>query len=256
MKSQLISAKKITFILLFINLLTYSQENGKWDKNNIKTEVINLNAGEVKSLKIDLPLGTSKVYYTIKVLKKNADIVYSMTNLVSKNTFDPRLILLSEVTKASVNMSDAKIKYSITSLSDGNKSICYNSSEIITDERKDYFDYTNKNCLDISGNNLSLLFNFQSHNKYFPLKIVIELAPFVDNDLKNGWSQNIKNHLYNYLVNSIKQSNSNLSNDVIEKNVNCILTNLTKDYTFQQFQLLAEYEKKNYFQKLKDICDK
>lgn len=55
---------------------------------------------------------------------------------------------------------------------------------------------------------------------------------------------------------NIKQANNNLSNETIEKNVSCILVNLTKDYTFHEFQLLAEYEKKNYFEKLKIICDK
>lgn len=249
--------EKIFYFLFLISFCVYSQENGNWDIESSEKKIVKLNAGQSDGILLNLPLGTTKILYSIKILKSvSNESVASLTDLITSNTIDPKTYILAKTVEQGVKMSDAKITYSISSQSDTKVNNCFSSNGIVTDEIKHYFDYTNQNCLDISGNNLKLYFRFTSQNNFFPLKVIFQVVYYIDEDLKRGWSKNIKNHLFENLVKNIKQSNQSLTIETIENNVNCILTNLTKDYTFHEFQLLAEYEKKNYFEKLKNICDK
>ena len=128
-----------------------------------------------------------------------------------------------------------------------------NSNVFSRCRRIEFYGIGQKLSFDFKSN---LKFNFESLNKLFPLKVVFESVPFIDIELKRGWSKSIKDYLYNNLVSYVKENNSeNLSLSKIEETINCLLGQLTKDYTLKEFQLLAEYEKGNYFNKTIKTCN-
>lgn len=249
---------KSFFTLLFITLITFvfSQENGRWDSFSIQEKRITLDAGQSHNLSITLPKGTTKVFYTVRAMKLvgEKEELSIISKELSKNPTPNFAAIATQSANIAIGMSDAKISYSIIGQSDNNNYNCYQSRGIVTNERV-YIDYSNKNCLDISGSNLKLNFNFKSENKFFGLRLIFEIIPFVDNDLKRGWSQNIKNFLYENFVKLIKESNNELKINNVEKFAGCLLSRVMEAYTFTEFQLLADYERKQYLDNMAKLCE-
>lgn len=80
--------KEIFIIYFLFNFCVYSQENGKWDIQSSRKEVIKLNAGQSDGILLNLPLGTTKVLYSIKVLKSvSNETVSSLTDIVVKKSY-------------------------------------------------------------------------------------------------------------------------------------------------------------------------
>jgi hypothetical protein len=231
----------------------FSQGNGYWDTNAIKSQVIPLNAEQNKTIQVLLPQGTTKFSYKIKVISQIGNVTYDFAE-VFKNSADPRLALASQVTKSVVSSTEPKISYSIERIG-SQRSLCYSSNGIIIGQVINYIDFQNRKCIDTDEDLNILNFYFKSENKIWPLKVVFEYVPFVEYELKRGWSKNLKNDFYNSLVNFIKQDSSNAVDGEIEKAVSCLVTNVIKDYTFEEFKSLAEFEKRNYLQKTASICD-
>lgn len=249
---------KSSYLLLWLlfNTFIFSQENGKWDSFSIQEKRITLDAGQSHNLSVTLPLGTTKVFYTIRAMKLvgEKDELSIISRELSKSPTPNFASLATQSANIAIGMSDAKISYSIISQSDNNTYNCYNSQGVVTNERV-YIDYTNKNCIDISGSNLKLNFNFKSENKFFGLRLVFEIIPFVDNELKRGWTQNIKNYLYENFVKLIKESNNELKINNIEKFASCLLSRVMEAYTFTEFKLLADYERKQYVDNIAKLCE-
>jgi hypothetical protein len=232
----------------------FSQENGYWDTNAIQSQVINLSREETKVVTITLPKGISKFSYKIKIISQYATTAYDFADMFS-NSNDPKFRIMSQGAKIAVSSTDPKIWYSIENISGNQKNFCCSSNGIITGTQINYFDYSNKSCINIDEISNTLIFKFKSYNKFFPLKVVFEYIPYIDNELKRGWSKNLKDKLYNYIINEIKKENNNVSNNQIESAVNCILTNVIKDYTLEQYRSLAGFEVQNYFKKILKTCE-
>ncbi|WP_445713581.1 hypothetical protein [Flavobacterium sp.] len=244
-----------TILCLLLSTIIFSQENGNWDYISKKDHIILLDAGQNKNLSIDLPPGTSKVFYTIRAMKKafEKDELSIISRELSKSPTPNWALIATESTNIAIGMNDAKVSYNIIAQSDNSTYNCKSSSGIVTSERC-YIDYSNKNCLDISGSNLKLNFNFKSENKFFGLRIVFELVAFVDNDLKRGWSLNRKNFLHENLVKYFKSQHPSEQHNTIEKYVGCILMRVEEAYTYKQFELLTVYEKDEYIRTISSLC--
>jgi hypothetical protein len=244
-----------TILCLLLSTIIFSQENGKWDSFSIQEKRITLDAGQSHNLSITLPKGTTKVFYTVRAMKLvgEKEELSIISRELSKSPTPNLALLATQSANIAIGMNDAKISYSIKSQSDNNTYNCYNSQGIVTNERV-YIDYTDKNCLDISGSNLKLNFNFKSENKFFGLRLVFEIIPFVDNELKRGWSQNIKNYLYENFVKLVKENNNELKIENIENFAGCLLSRVMEAYTFTEFKLLAEYERKQYVDNIALLC--
>lgn len=248
---------KTSYILLSLlfSTIIFSQENGKWDSFSIQEKKITLDAGQSNNLTITLPKGTTKVFYTVRAMKLvgEKEELSLISRELSKSSTPNWALIATESTNIAIGMSDAKISYSIIGQSDNNNYNCYQSRGIVTNERV-YIDYTNKNCLDISGSNLKLNFNFKSENKFFGLRLIFEIIPFIDNDLKRGWSQNIKNFYYENFVRMIKEKNNELKISNIEKFAGCVLSRVTEAYSYTEFSLLADYERSEYINSIAMLC--
>jgi hypothetical protein len=244
-----------TLLWLLFSTIIFSQENGNWDYISKINRIILLDAGQNKNLSIDLPLGTSKVFYTIRAMKKfgEKDELSIISRELSKSPTPNWALIATESTNIAIGMNDAKVSYNIIAQSDNNTYNCKSSSGIVTSERV-YIDYSNKNCLDISGSNLKLNFNFKSENKFFGLRLVFELVAFVDNDLKRGWSLNRKNFLHENLVKYFKSQHPSEQHNTIEKYVGCVLMRVAEAYTYKQFELLIAYEKDEYIRTISSLC--
>lgn len=246
--------KSCILLWLLFSTFIFPQENGRWDSNSIRSTTIKLNAGQSTNLTIDLPAGTSKYFYTIKVVKKYSNENISViADAFSSNPTTPQFAILAQSIKAGANMSDAKISYSLIAQSDNNNYTCLNNSGVVMDERV-FVDYNKKECLDISGTNLKLNFFFKSENKFFELKIIFEIVSFIDYDLKRGWSLNRKNFLHENLVKYFKSEHPSENQSTIEKYVGCILMRVEEAYTYKQFELLTTYEKDEYIKKISSLC--
>lgn len=245
----------IQLLFLFSVMLLFSQENGKWDSNSIQSRKITLSAGQSQNLSITLPRGTTKVFYTIRAMKLlgETEELSLISNELSKNPAPNFALLATSMANSAISMSDAKISYSIISQSDNNTYECFVSQGNVTNERV-YLDYTNKNCLDISGGNLKLNFNFKSQNKFFGLRLVFEIVSFIDDELKNGWSKNIKNSLYENIVQTIKENNEDFKIENVEKFSGCIINKIVEMYSYEKFNLLADFEKQSLFENLFSKC--
>lgn len=245
-----------TILCLLLSTIIFSQENGKWDSFSIQEKRITLDAGQSHNLSIDLPQGTTKVFYTVRAMKKMGenDELSIISRELSKSPTPNFALLATQSANIAVGMSDAKISYSVVAQSDNNTYNCKSNSGIISSERV-YLDYTDKKCLDISGSNLKLNFNFKSENKFFGLRLVFELVAFVDNDLKRGWSLNRKNFLHENLVKYFKSQHPSVQHNTIEKYVGCVLMKVAEAYTYKQFELLTAYEKDEYIKTISSLCE-
>ena len=217
-------------IFCLLNSLMFSQENGYWYIHAIRSQVISLSHGESKGITIELPRGTSKFSYKIKIISQYANATYDFADMF-KNSLDPRFRILSQTAK-----------------------ICYSSNGIITGTEINFFDSTKINCINTDENTNVLNFYFKNENQFFPLKVIFEYIPYIDYELQRGWSKNLKNNLYNLLLNKLKESLNNIGNNEIKNGLSCILSNVVKDYTLEQFKSLADYEQQNYFSTIIKKC--
>ena len=243
----------ISTIFCLLNSLMFSQENGYWYIHAIRSQVISLSHGESKGITIELPRGTSKFSYKIKIISQYANATYDFADMF-KNSLDPRFRILSQTAKIAVSATDPKIRYSIESFSNNQKSLCYSSNGIITGTEINFFDSTKINCINTDENTNVLNFYFKNENQFFPLKVIFEYIPYIDYELQRGWSKNLKNNLYNLLLNKLKESLNNIGNNEIKNGLSCILSNVVKDYTLEQFKSLADYEQQNYFSTIIKKC--
>jgi hypothetical protein len=242
----------IVFILCFN---VHGQNNeGVWDTSSSFSQEVNLSAGEYRPITYKLPLGTTKVYYRVYVVSSLGDASSSFLKLFENST-NPKIAIPARLTQTSIKMSDPKINYSVVFASASGTNECFSSNGVITGEQINSLN--ENNCINTDDNSSALVFKFKSENSFFPLKIKFEIIPFINFELSRGWSKNLKNGLYNLLVKYLNENNTeNYNTFKINEVSNCILVNVTKDYTLNQFKSLANYEMQNYFNNLKSKCDK
>ena len=176
---------------------------GFWDNSRSTNETVILNAGKRKMVKTyDFPSGTTEVVYRISLLDDNQKISSSLVSLL-KSIPDPSgisqgaaggVFLLSTITgddKCSFAVftteADA-INYEKTGLA---KNACLVQEEPVN-KAANLLSEKSKCMGPASGN---LWFGFKSDNWVMKQKIVLEVVPWVNNNLKNGWTADRKKEI-------------------------------------------------------------
>ncbi len=252
--------RKIFFLLaLLFSVLSFSQNDGYWDKERVTNQQIVVSARDRIVIKSeDFPVGTTEVIYRITLLGETQEMASSLVSLL-KAIPDPTgisqgsagaVFLLSKVS------GDDKCKYAIftteQSASDYQKSgkatnACLFQNTPVNKEAK-LLSVQKMSC--IKPNTENLFFAFESKNWIMNQKIVLEIVPWVDNKLARGWNTENKKSILTQL------QNSEAAKKVANANDFCVsqLEKIEEKYTFQQFQALLPEEKSKSLKDIEAIC--
>nr|WP_294775545.1 hypothetical protein [uncultured Flavobacterium sp.] len=194
----------IVSLLLACSTLTFAQSNeGFWDHIRTTDETIVLEAGKRKVIKTtDFPLGTTEVVYRISLLDDNQKISASLVSVL-KAIPDPSgisqgtagtIFLLSTIS------GDDKCKFALfTNEQDAlqyektgtPKNACIVQDEPVNKAAKLLTEKSK--CL--PSNTRNLWFGFQSDNWVMKEKIVLEVVPWVNYNLRSGWTTDNKKEI-------------------------------------------------------------
>jgi tetratricopeptide (TPR) repeat protein len=191
------------FSLCWFSLSFSQNEEGFWDNSRATNETVILNAGKRKSIKTyDFPAGTTEVVYSISLLDDNQKITSSLVSVL-KAIPDPTGISQGSagaVFLASTISGDDKCKFAV--FTNENDAVNYEKNGVaknacvLQDEpvnkAANLLSEKSKCMLKGSGN---LWFVFQSDNWVMKEKIVLEVVPWVNNNLKKGWTAEAKKEI-------------------------------------------------------------
>lgn len=262
-------SKPILFatIFLFFVSICYSQTNnndGYWDKENIITQTFSLNGqtqflnsdANKKIIKIDLPVGTTKIFYKITVIQEKSKSFVSL-----KNT----------LTALSFISNEAKIANSLLDINSNGTNKCYYSVFSSIDEAKKYKEYgikgsnpcyTNSNqisshtnvlyenslCLNNSNFKNTIYFGIKNTNSFESENIYLEVMPWINNKQATGWNTDIKkDFLY-----KCKKRYTTTPND--EDFCLCILDKLIEDYSVDEYNRLLPIERQKHIESKEIDC--
>ena len=236
-----------TFCLFFTAVLFAQNSEGYWDNVRTTNETIIVEAGKRKAIKsADFPAGTTEMVFRISLLDDNQKISSSLVSLL-KAIPDPSgisqgtagaVFLLSTITGEDkcrfyvfANETDA-LQFE---KSGAVKNACFAQEEPVNKAAKLLSE--DSKCLSATPKNL--WFAFESDNWVMKQKIVLEVVPWVDNNLKSGWSTQAKKEL----LKTIQQSDIALK--VANKDLwfGTFLELFTKKYTYAEYQKLLAAEK-------------
>ena len=188
---------------LFLNcsMITLAQnKEGFWDNIRTTNETIILEAGKRKSIKsADFPIGTTEVVYRISLLDDNQKISSSLVSVL-KAIPDPTGIsqgAAGTVFLLSTISGDDKCKfYVFTNEVDALqfektgvvKNACVTQDEPVNKAAKLLTEKSK--CLPQGAQNL--WFGFQSDNWVMKEKIILEIVPWVNYNLRSGWTAESK----------------------------------------------------------------
>ena len=248
----------ITALCILFTAIIYAQSNdGYWDNIRSTNETIILEAGKRKAIKsADFPAGTTEVVFRISLLDDNQKISSSLVSLL-KAIPDPSgvsqgtagaVFLLSTITGEDkckffvfTNENDAlQFEKSATV-----KSACFAQEAPVNKAAK----LLSEDSKCMLANPKNLWFAFESDNWVMKQKIVLEVVPWVDNNLKSGWSAQAKKELLKTIEKSdvvIKVANKDLF-------LGTFLTALTKKYTYADYQKLLAVEKTKAIKEVQEI---
>ncbi|WP_284653351.1 tetratricopeptide repeat protein [Flavobacterium terrisoli] len=171
-------------------------EEGFWDNVRNTNETIILDAGKRKILKTaDFPVGTTEVVYRMSVLDDNQKLSSSLVSIL-KSIPDPSgisqgaagtVFLLSAITGEDkckfyvfTNENDA-LQYEKTGVL---KNACASQDEPVSKSAKLLTEKSR--CIPQGAQNL--WFGFESGNWLMKAKVVLEVVPWVDYNLRKGWT--------------------------------------------------------------------
>nr|WP_315253947.1 hypothetical protein [uncultured Flavobacterium sp.] len=249
----------LLFITLLFTTITFSQQDGYWDKDRSTTKEINVSARDRIIIKTeDLPLGTTEVVYRITLLDENQQLASSLVSVL-KSIPDPTgisqgsagaVFILSKIS------GDDKCTYAIfstdklaTEYKDSGKTLesCLVQEEPVSKDAK-RLSVDKSSCLNENLN--ALWFGFESKNWIMKQKIVLEVVPWVDKKLSRGWSlDNRKSIIDQCKTSNLAQKMSNSDNFCV-----CVLDRIQTKYKFQEFQKLLPMERTKVFKDAGDIC--
>lgn len=238
----------ILSLLLACSMLTFAQSNeGFWDNIRTTDETIILEAGKRKVIKTtDFPLGTTEVVYRISLLDDNQKISASLVSVL-KAIPDPSgisqgtagtIFLLSTISgedkcKFAVftNESDA-LQYEKTGVT---KNACIVQDEPVNKAAKLLTEKSK--CL--PANTQNLWFGFQSDNWVMKEKIVLEVVPWVDYNLRSGWTTDHKKEILT-LVEKLEMTSKVVNKELF---LGDFLKAFTTKYTYSDYKKLLTAEK-------------
>ena len=245
--------KKITLLLLFLNLITttlFSQSTiGYWDTVRTTNETITLSRAERKYIKTaNFPTGTTEIVYRITLLDDNQKVSSSLVSIL-KAIPDPSgisqgsagaILLLSTIS------GDDKCKYAVfTSQNDADEYVksgktsnsCSIQNTPINKEAK--LITLNSKCYNEKIQNF--YFAFSSKNWLLNEKIILEVVPWINNNASRGWNSITKQQILNVAKATqeykLIAKKNQFAADFLEQ--------ISQKFTFSDFNQLLEIEKQN-----------
>jgi tetratricopeptide (TPR) repeat protein len=251
-----------TYLSLFILLLTvsgFSQQHGYWDKDRATVKEIRVAAGGYVVVNTEeFPVGTTEIVYRITLLDENQQMAGSLVSLL-KSIPDPTgisqgsaggVFLLSKIS------GDDKCKYAVFTdemqakkYSSGGKTegaCIIQSNAVNKDARR--LSAGKSSCL--TSDLKPLWFGFESTNWIFKQRIVLEVVPWVDNNLNRGWNDANKTAIINLAKTS----------DLVKKMLNpddfclCILSKIQRKHRYDEYSKLLAIEKSKLFRDFGNEC--
>ncbi len=235
-------------LLLAFTSLAFAQSNeGFWDNIRTTDETILLEAGKRKVIKTtDFPNGTTEVVYRISLLDDNQKTSSTLVSVL-KAIPDPSgisqgaagtVFLLSTISgedkcKFAVftNENDA-LQYEKTGIA---KNACVVQDEPVNKAAKLLTEKSR--CLPLNSQNL--WFGFQSENWVMKEKIVLEVVPWVNYNLRSGWTNDNKKEVL-ALVEKLEMTQKLTNKDLFLGN---FLAVFIGKYTYTEYKKLLTAEK-------------
>lgn len=249
----------LLFITFLFTTLSFSQQDGYWDKDRSTTKEITVSARDRIIIKTeDLPLGTTEIVYRITLLDENQQLASSLVSVL-KSIPDPTgisqgsagaVFILSKIS------GDDKCTYAIFSndklaseykYSGKTAESCLIQEEPVSKDAK-RLSVDKSSCL--KGNSSTLWFGFENKNWIMKQKIVLEVVPWVDKKLSRGWSvDNRKNIIDQCKTSNLAQKMTNSDNFCV-----CVLDKIQDKYKYQEFQKLLAIERSKVFKDAGNTC--
>ncbi|MDI9311441.1 MAG: hypothetical protein QM535_14610 [Limnohabitans sp.] len=253
--------KKISVLLLLLltSMLGFSQSpSGYWDNQRITNKEINLSAGDKIIIKSEeFPVGTTEFVYRITLLDENQKMVNDLASVL-KAIPDPYFIgkgAGGALSLASSISGNDKCTYAIFV----NEAM---ASDFVSSDKTDKACIFQKNPVSkdakvvsmksacLNENTKNIWFSFKNQNWIMGEKIVLEIVPWVDNLASRGWTQKNKTIL---LPQIIKTALTNSLNDTQKQKLGYkIIEKLSKDYRYQDYNLLNTTEQKSAIEKVEE----
>jgi hypothetical protein len=252
--------KKLIYFISFLSTtLTYSQQDGYWDKDRSTSKEISVSARDRIVIKTEeLPLGTTEIVYRITLLDENQQLANSLVSVL-KSIPDPTGISQGSagaVFVMSKISGDDKCTYGVFSnnkaaleFKDSGKTLesCLFQSEPVSKDAK-RLSVEKSSCL--SGNPSFLWFGFESKNWIMKQKIILEVVPWVDKKLNRGWNlDNRKSIIEQCKTSNMAQKMTNSDNFCV-----CVLDKIQEKYKYLEFQKLLAVERNKAFKDSGDFC--
>ena len=235
-------------LLLAFTSLAFAQSNeGFWDNIRTTNETILLEAGKRKVIKTtDFPNGTTEVVYRISLLDDNQKTSSTLVSVL-KAIPDPSgisqgaagtVFLLSTISgedkcKFAVftNENDA-LQYEKTGIA---KNACVVQDEPVNKAAK----LLSEKSKCMAQNSQNLWFGFQSDNWVMKEKIVLEVVPWVNYNLRSGWTNENKKEVL-ALVEKLEMTQKLTNKDLFLGN---FLAVFIGKYTYTEYKKLLTAEK-------------
>jgi tetratricopeptide (TPR) repeat protein len=248
------------YILFFILLSTpfFAQKDGYWDKERNTNKQIVVKAGERIIIKSeDFPRGTTEFVYRITLLDDNQQLSSSLVSLL-KSIPDPTgysqgaaggIFILSKVsgddTCKYALFSDSKLAENYKETGKPVKAILFQNEPVDKDSKLIKLNATKE--LFESKN---VWFGFESQNWVMHEKIVLEIVPWVNNELHRGWNTASRMELLKDC------KSSEISKKMINSESFCVgISNLIqKKYTIDEYQKLLDIEKNKLLNEISFQC--
>jgi hypothetical protein len=238
---------KLSFIFLLTTAFSVAQIDGYWDKERAVSKQIVVTARDRVVIPLgEFPEGTTEVVYRFTLLDENQQLSTSLVSIL-KAIPDPTgisqgsagaLFLLSKIT------GNDKCKYAIFTTKEkaleykkdgiAEKACLYQNNPVNKDARRITIDETT--CF----KNNEMWFGFESKNWLLNQKIVLEVVPWVDAKLSNGWNVAHKKELINVICNLPIYKTLNKKEEFSA----CYLENVTSKYTYKEYKRLLGIEAK------------
>lgn len=244
----------ITAALSCFSVVCSQNNEGFWDNSRTTNETVILNAGKRKIIKTsDFPSGTTEVVYRISLLDDNQKISSSLVSLL-KSIPDPTGIsqgTAGAVFLASTISGDDKCKFAIFStendaLQYGKTGMAKNACLVQDEPVSKAGSLLSEKSRCMAQANGSLWFGFQSDNFIMKEKIVLEVVPWVDYSMRNGWTSDRKKELL-LLMEKLDIAQKVSKKDLFFGN---FISILIAKYSYADYKKLLSVEKSKLFNDL------